>query len=429
MFYQRQASVQSFPRFRSTNSTQLKSDHMIHSNRQPSKMDGRHYYTMPTEATFCEREVLRESAKTHDLIWDRSVLQDIDMEECNSDEYKINTDCLNGLFLDDVEREALEEFYLQYPTEQACADALLQARWPEGFSCPRCNSKGAYNVASRSLFQCRHCRYQASLTAGTILENTRTSLRKWFLAMFLFSRIGGINALELKQALQVTYKTAWAILSKLRYAVSHDHDNSLLSGNILINTIIYNPRLYHTVLKRGEHSVVIGGSMNSLDEPNRIIISRVEQTLKIDLQKMAEATKRFVQDRVDSSASNVQVAHKYYYNSPSLKAVIHRAASWISNTFNGIGPKHIQAYLNEYCYRFNLFQAHKLSHHTFSQPKLGRRTIAATDFSNSRHFYPRHHTINVESVLAASHSMFKQILTLCSTLPGRTIAQITQGSS
>ena len=74
--------------------------------------------------------------------------------------------------------------------------ALYRWRWPNGFVCPRCEHTGHCRVQSRGLYQCSGCRYQVSLTAGTILASTKLALRTWFLAMYLLTQTkNGISAL------------------------------------------------------------------------------------------------------------------------------------------------------------------------------------------------------------------------------------------
>ena len=73
------------------------------------------------------------------------------------------------------------EFMHQFPDDDACRAYLEKMRWPNGFVCSRCQGTNASYVASRRLRQCATCRYQASVTAGTILHATQTSLQKWLL--------------------------------------------------------------------------------------------------------------------------------------------------------------------------------------------------------------------------------------------------------
>lgn len=96
----------------------------------------------------------------------------------------------------------------------------MACRWPDGFVCPRCEHRRAYRVAHRR-WQCGACRYQVSLTAGTILHNTKTPLTVWFWAAYLaVTDKRGLSALLLQRQLGLTrYETAWMLLHKLRRAM------------------------------------------------------------------------------------------------------------------------------------------------------------------------------------------------------------------
>ncbi len=70
--------------------------------------------------------------------------------------------------------KTLTEFQAAYPDEEACTKALRKMRWPEGFVCPRCQHTESSFLHTRNLEQCGGCRYQCSVTAGTIFHGTRT---------------------------------------------------------------------------------------------------------------------------------------------------------------------------------------------------------------------------------------------------------------
>lgn len=92
--------------------------------------------------------------------------------------------------------KTLQEFHASFPDEQACRETLRRTRWPEGFSCPRCRHRASLWISTRSLEQCRQCRYQCSVTARTIFHGTRLPLRTWFWAIFFVARHKkGISAL------------------------------------------------------------------------------------------------------------------------------------------------------------------------------------------------------------------------------------------
>jgi transposase-like protein len=72
----------------------------------------------------------------------------------------------------------LLEFMENYGSEEQCREALFNSRWSSGFVCPRCGHIYYFNIHSRNLYQCKSCAYQASVTAGTVMDKTRTPLRK-----------------------------------------------------------------------------------------------------------------------------------------------------------------------------------------------------------------------------------------------------------
>ena len=125
----------------------------------------------------------------------------------------------------------LHAFHEAFPDEARCWVWLRRMRWPRGFRCPRCRGQASYRPARRDLEQCQGCRYQVSLTAGTVLHKTRVPLRTWLLAVFFVARHKqSISALQLQRDAGIgSYKTAWLLLHKLRAVLGPDPSN-LLSG-------------------------------------------------------------------------------------------------------------------------------------------------------------------------------------------------------
>lgn len=121
----------------------------------------------------------------------------------------------------------------RFPTEASCVPVLFSYKWPHGFRCPNCRHPHAYVIRTRRLplYECGSCRHQTSLTAGTIFEGSRTSLRKWIAAIWLVANPKeGINAVRLRSIIDVTYKTAWAMLHKIRTAISCADEGSGLKS-------------------------------------------------------------------------------------------------------------------------------------------------------------------------------------------------------
>jgi len=130
---------------------------------------------------------------------------------------------------------SLPAFLAKFGTDEQCADALEASRWPQGFSCPGCGNTNYYLLRTGKYknFQCRCCRLQTSLIAGTLFQSTHLSLSIWFLAIYLISQTRtSLSALDLKRQLGVSYPTAWLIQQKLMQAMVERDARYTLCGNV-----------------------------------------------------------------------------------------------------------------------------------------------------------------------------------------------------
>ena len=94
----------------------------------------------------------------------------------------------------------LPTFLERFGTNEACRAYLLRARWPDGFRCSGCGHDQAYSHKKRLIEECTACGKQHPILAGTIFEQTKTGLARWFLAIYLVtSSKGGISAMELQR--------------------------------------------------------------------------------------------------------------------------------------------------------------------------------------------------------------------------------------
>jgi hypothetical protein len=111
------------------------------------------------------------------------------------------------------EMMTLKKFHDKFDSDQACRDHLFQIRWPNGFCCPKCQNASYYFLETRKLYQCKACKYQASVTAGTIMHKSHTLLLTWFWAIFLVAHDKrGVSATYVARELELTYPTAWLLL-------------------------------------------------------------------------------------------------------------------------------------------------------------------------------------------------------------------------
>lgn len=123
---------------------------------------------------------------------------------------------------------SLFDIAINFDTPDKCKDAIAHSRWTDGdIICPYC---GRHHCHKRKdgRYICSGCRKPFSVTVGTIFENTKVSLVKWFMAMYLISsHKKGVSSAQLAMDVRVTQKTAWFMLQKLRHLYPQDDDNAL----------------------------------------------------------------------------------------------------------------------------------------------------------------------------------------------------------
>jgi transposase-like protein len=112
------------------------------------------------------------------------------------------------------------EFDERFNNEESCREYLFTQRWPNGFCCPVCGHNHGW-TNKRNLVECSNCHRQTSLTAGTIMQDTKKPLRMWFRAMWLVcTQKTGVSSIGLKRILGLkSAQTAWTWLHKLRMAM------------------------------------------------------------------------------------------------------------------------------------------------------------------------------------------------------------------
>jgi transposase-like protein len=122
--------------------------------------------------------------------------------------------------MDEDYPRTLMDFERRFSDESACRAYLFALRWPDGFVCPGCAGRQGLSIR-RDLWRCMECRRETSVLAGTIFQDSKLALTVWFRAMWqVASQKNGISALGLQRALGLgSYKTAWAMLHKLRRAM------------------------------------------------------------------------------------------------------------------------------------------------------------------------------------------------------------------
>ena len=130
-----------------------------------------------------------------------------------------------------LEKITLKTFQERFDSNEACYEYLFQIRWGNGFCCPKCGHNSYYYLKKRMLYQCKDCKHQTSLTAGTIMHKSRIPLLTWFWAIFLVAHDKrGVSATFLLHELEITYMSAWLLLHKIRKAMGDRDSHYQLAG-------------------------------------------------------------------------------------------------------------------------------------------------------------------------------------------------------
>jgi transposase-like protein len=255
---------------------------------------------------------------------------------------------------------AVEVFSARFQSEGSCVEYLVQMKWPDGYRCERCGCQDAYKTDSRRLplFECADCRYQASPIVGTVMEGSSTPLRKWFLALYLLSQETlRINATELSRIIQVTYKTSWLILHKIRHAIGEADAEVPLCGHVSVTSAIYGTPLYNHSFTRlpQESPALVGASMNNQHEPEYVKIKLVPVKHLSEKDINRSGMEAFTEVNIEEGARTDYIIRRYVpMNQRPTYPLFKASREWIHTTFHGLRRRHLQAYLNEFCYRLNM---------------------------------------------------------------------------
>ena len=262
------------------------------------------------------------------------------------------------------------ELEARFATDEQCHAYLTTLRWPQGFVCPRCGGQKAWR-AKRRRWICSACRHQASVTAGTIFQDTHLPLRFWFRLIWqVTSQKNGASALGVQRGLGLgSYQTAWTLLHKRRRAMVRP-GRDRLSGRIEVDeTHVGGPG------RKGRGSptkaLVVIAAQEAGRGIGRIRMARIPDASAPHLHGFVQ-TVILPGSRVHTDGwkpyqglAQLGYAHevsKLKGQPPSAATEelprVHLVASllkrWLLGTHQGaIGPEHLDYYLDEFTFRFN----------------------------------------------------------------------------
>lgn len=126
---------------------------------------------------------------------------------------------------DELSPVRLPDIYQRFPTRDSCLSHLEAVRWPQGATCPYCNSQRVTVATIERRHHCNSCNTTFSVTVGTVFHRSRADLQKWFYAVWLvLFQQSGLSYRELAVELQVNRNTAGLMAQRIRNApLAHRH--------------------------------------------------------------------------------------------------------------------------------------------------------------------------------------------------------------
>jgi transposase-like protein len=260
----------------------------------------------------------------------------------------------------------------QYSTDEKCREILTKLRWPDGVACPRCKGAKVSYIRDRKQFECASCFYQFSVTTGTIFNDTHLPLEKWFAATYLLCEAKkGMSACQIQRTLGISYKTAWFLCHRIRAAMAAC-DKPKLSGEIEIDETYVGGK-GHGLSQRGrgtkKRPVLAIRQRNgelrmfhAKDVTGRSLDKFLKESVGEDVEVfMTDEFNlyRGVARRAGLTAKHRMVQHntKEYVRGNVHTNTVESAFSLFKRGLRGswhkLSAKHLQAYLEEMCFRFN----------------------------------------------------------------------------
>lgn len=268
----------------------------------------------------------------------------------------------------------LPDLIEQFRSEDKCREYLEDLRWPDGVRCPRCGGDSTSWIEKRKQHECNEpsCRYQFSVTAGTVFHDSHLPLWKWFLAIYLIGESKkGISGKQLQRTLGVSYKTAWYLGHRIRSAMEED-------SPVPLRGIVEIDETWIGGLKRQRK-----GESNRANK--KMVLGAVSRGGEVRFEMRGGAGReskasyrRFVEGNVhgeveliltDSDSSwgdmnDFDTAHEKVDHSREewVRGIVHTntiEGVWslfkrsVVGTYHQLSAKHLPAYLDEMAFRFN----------------------------------------------------------------------------
>ena len=259
-------------------------------------------------------------------------------------------------------------------TEDEARDYLEKLRWPNGVECAHCNSSDVVKLMGKSTipgtYKCRECRKKFTVRVGTILHGSHIPLVKWILAFYLVcSSKKGMSAHQIHRTLDLTYKTAWHLVHRIRHCMREEPLQGMLSGTVEVDETYVGGKTRGGKRGRGAENktpvmVLVERNGQARSKPVESVSGK---ELKGEIKKNVETSSTIMTDEwsayngigkdyagghhtVNHSAGEYSRGDVYTNTAESFFSLIKRGHY---GTFHKMSKKHLHRYVDEFTFRWN----------------------------------------------------------------------------
>ena len=262
------------------------------------------------------------------------------------------------------------EFFSQFPTDDACLEHLWQTRYGDEVECPKCGRVGKfYRLSKEPAYSCPRCGHHIHPMVGTPFEKSRTPLQKWFYAMYLFTTTRhGVSAKELQRQLGVTYKCAWRMGREIRKYMAKVDGETPLGGAVEADEIYVGGHRPGKPGRGAKNKTVVFGMLERGGDVMANVVPNVSKRTLYPI--ITENIERGSTVHTDEFGTYRGLGREGYKH----KAVSQKRGEYVSGDshVNGIegfwarlklsirgthvhvSRKHLQKYVKEFEYRYNM---------------------------------------------------------------------------